>query len=246
MKLYLGNITSTHEKMKQKDFNITIDADELLNSYIWQAMRYISSRQSYVTTEAVNYAQLILANRDKFNPQRLAFFCGDVREQISQRVNWKRNVHVENYHNDICKYDAYSIIASYLEKLHDIEFADYEWYVDCLTADVDIQKREEPLMETGLDRKAELHDIDILFFIKLANAIDTSTHCKVTTKWRNEIEETIAIPHPIALQKWDKNERNCVGYTYHTVYCPLDRITSSAWIAPEYITEIEPLWQNDK
>ena len=226
---------------KQTDNTISLSPDFVLNELIWQATRYISTRSTYVTSYAVDYAALIINNRDKFNSDRLAFFGRDVRMSSSDRVNWKRNVTVNNSSNDVNNYDAYTLIAGHLEKNKDMAFADFDWVVDCLSGEVKAYKRESP-QKSYTDIVEELYDMDMPALIKLANAIDESKHVLVTIDGGTgrKIKE-VCVPVPLATQVYDNEKHTTVGYSYSTGYCPLNRITSSAVICKSAIIKVEPL-----
>lgn len=159
---------------------ISIDADVLLDDYMFQATRYIVGRNSYITSNAIDYLLLIDKNRDKFNEDRLKFFASDIRENISNQVKFFRNVHVENHHNSTCKYDAYSLIVQACIdkgiKAHNT--AKYVFFVDCYTGECKVEGAKQDYSKEYCFRL----DIDLPKFISLANSIDRQKEITIKVK----------------------------------------------------------------
>lgn len=217
---------------------VTVPADFMLDKLIWNATRYIYTRSSYATSYALDYAALIYDNLTMFNPDRLAFFARDVREGISHRVCWKKNVTVEGEYNDRNRFDAYTLIGQYLENRPDIRFCQYDWVVDCINGTVDVMSRD--VWATRYDNTPEtLQDHDIGAFQILANVCDRSKWVDVSVKCVDgKIREVVAVPFTNVEQIPDEKDRPTGEYSYHTCYKLLDSLKSGGWVSPEYIINV--------
>lgn len=217
---------------------IELDADWLLDNCLVWAARYCASRSSYAISYLSDYVTLINKNREKFNPNRVQHLASDLRRIASERLSFYKNVKVENYYNSCNTYEAYYLIGEYLANHPDMRFCDYNWNVDCVTGQIDIEKRDEPLLDfTG--RIKSLYDMDIDIVSRAAAMLSNSQHFKVTTRYNGKEEWTIAAKHISAEQIYDKVKHETIDFKYRVVYISLNRADS--YITPKYITEISKL-----
>ena len=135
---------------KEKDNVVRVSPENLLEELIFPATRYCIGRHSYVSSYAMDYWNIIKANRDVISKHRLLFYAGDIKAEVSNVMNWWDNVRVENAYNDRIVYDAYFLITKYMYEHQDVVFRDYDFVIDCITGNVDVYKRETPLTDSEL------------------------------------------------------------------------------------------------
>lgn len=216
--------------MARKTTNrITLDADFVLDDLIWWGMRYISHRSTYATSAAMDYANLIVNHRHKFDRDRLLFFARDVRSEICDRLRFSDNIKIENYSNDRIERDAYSLIKEEMMR-QSIPWTDshkYRYEVDCMECTCEII----PLDKCEWNEYRALHnDIDVNNFVILADVIDRVFEVRTKYEGReslSECVESINWYQPIGEDK----PRWCREYK------PIDNLHS--FISRNYITKIE-------
>ena len=101
---------------------ILISADTLLDEIMFCATRYCIGRHSYVSSYARDYWSIIKHNREEFNENRLQFLAQDVMAEISNNMNWWKNVHTEEAYNSTIKYDSYYLLSKYLYEHPEVVF----------------------------------------------------------------------------------------------------------------------------
>lgn len=214
-----------------KNNEITIDADWLINSCLCWAMRYCMYRSSYATSDTLEMAQLINANRDKFNENKINIIIRDLRNCANERLEFLDNVELDNRLD--YPFVAYQLIAKELAENPDIRFCDYDWYVDCFTGETKRTKRDKPLMiYQGADCPMRLYDCDIDIVAIAIGILDKDNRWLVRTEYQGKKNTTTcfrlygtSLLDKGGVEKWELK------------YIPLNKPQS--WIANEYITEVE-------
>lgn len=174
-----------------KDYLIKIGADTLLNELTWCATRYCIGRKTYVTSYAKDYCDIIRANRDKFNPERLKFFARDIRANVSDVVGWYSDVRVENAYNDRIVYDAYTLLTKHLQGVTEPS-CNVRYIVDCISGEVTTEAYEPKDYATYFDPQS--CEYDLLPWVRLANCIDRQF--EVTCENDGNVEKAICIQDP--------------------------------------------------
>lgn len=136
--------------LKLPEGTVLLNSDTLINELLFPAMRYCIGRHSYVSSYAETYWSIIRHNRAAFDEERLQFFAGDVKAEISNVMNWWHNVRTTEAYNNTIKYDAYFLLTKYLYEHQDIIFRDNDFEINCLTGDIIVTKREKPLTDSEL------------------------------------------------------------------------------------------------
>lgn len=198
------------------------DFDHLL----WCATRYCIGRHSYVSGYAQDFWRIIQRNRGLLKEDRLKFFARDIRTEVSNIIDRYGNVSVTNAYNDCIKYDALTLLASYVREHPDQRECDTFYEVDCLTGEVEASP-------WGLT-KSHLYslpfhvrnEIDLPYWILLANCIDRQYEVKFL---RNGIARMVlCVKHPIAGEE----------YTFVNNW--------SAYMCRELIIDVKPRFTLDK
>lgn len=197
---------------------IKIDADTLLRDYIWNATRYSIGRKSVVALNLRDYAELIIANRDKFTPDLLKHFAQDIRNEINDQLRWFKNI--EMLSKGKGQFDAYSCIMKHLSdsQLTPRDASKFAWRVN-----IDLGwATTTPLEEKLLPYETFGRDIDIEKAVQLAEVIDNLW--TVSTNFGGKVEEHLCIMTYEAL-----SDTKPVEMRFH----PLERL--SLWLKDKYI-----------
>lgn len=216
-----------------KNKKITLDADWLINNCLCWAMRYCMYRSSYASSDTLEMAQLINANRDKFNENKINIIIRDLRNCANERLEYLDNVELENRLD--APLVAYQLIAKELAENPDIRFCDYDWDVDCYTGEIKRTKREKPLLlNDDPDYPERLHDCDIDSVVKAIAILDKENRYIVKTKFNGKKAETICFKSfgTYMLDKGGVEE-------WKLKYVPVDR--PHVWIDDECIIETSPI-----
>ena len=137
-----------NKKKEQYKDTVTLSCDFLLDELLFPAIRYCINRHSYVSSYAQDYWNIIRHNQEAFNTERLKFFAGDIKAQISDAMNWWKNVHTTEAYNNTIKYDAYFLLTKFLYEHQNIKFEEYDFDINCFTGSVVATKRETPLTDS--------------------------------------------------------------------------------------------------
>lgn len=216
--------------MKSK--KITLDADWLMNNCLCWAMRYCMYRSSYATSDVIDMAQLINANRDKFNENKIGIIIRDLRNCANERLEYLENVELENSLD--APLVAYQLIAKELAENPGIRFCDHDWQVNCFTGELKRTKREKPLMiYQGSDYPKRLYDCDIETVLKAIAILDKDNRWLVKTEYQVKEAENLCVKlyNTIFLDNGVEKWKTC--------YKPLNRPQVS--IVDECITEVTPI-----
>ena len=211
---------------------ISIDADTLLNDFIWNAARYAIRRCTYMSGLHRDIWGVLKGNLDKFNHERLMFFARDIKAEVSDRCRWWINVDTEGAYNDRIRYDAYTLLGKYMCEHPDTDAKHTKFIVDCIKGTVATEPWEKPERWIG-DAWDGLGDCDIDGWQTLAMKIDRLDAVQVTTEYEGKTETYPCIP-----------VYTCVRYSadepwrWELRYNPIDKPASTI-IAEEYIRKVE-------
>lgn len=146
-------------QLKLPKGTVLISTDSLLNDFMFCATRYCIGRHSYVSSYARDYWNIIRHNREEFNENRLQFFAQDVMAEISSSMNWWKNIHTDEAYNSTIKYDSYYLLSKFLYEHPDVVFEKNDFNINCLTGEVTVTEREEPVDVIYYDRMPD-HDLE--------------------------------------------------------------------------------------
>ena len=158
---------------------IVVDKDFFEDS-IWMSYRYCIGRKTIAAVsraaDIARYAKYLSENRRKFNAK-------DIRQEISDCLRFCSNVSIEGYEY---KYDAYSIIFSYIAN-NEVDFTKQKLYINVNDGSVEVVNIENPeLTSRSYDPKSDAHDI--IPWIELANYMADDVYL-VTLEYDGKIEE---------------------------------------------------------
>ena len=215
---------------------VAVNADTLLDLMARAARYDVGGKTGMANATAETIMKMVTANRDCFNEEGLRRLAADIREGISRCIYFRSNIKVSNEWNHLNHYDAYSRIAEVLEKHSDYRFNEMDFAVDCESGEVTVTRKDEPL--AGISRR-DLHDSYIEPWVKLANVLDKDKWCRVTVEYNGKAETLTCIGWPQGFQEYDEKRHETTGYTYRTVYTPIDRAHGASWIADNCIRDTE-------
>lgn len=150
-------------------------SSSIFDDLLWCATRYCIGRQSYVSSYAQEFWNVIKNNKKALSIERLKFFARDIRTNISEIVGMYSNVKVENAYNDKIVGDAYSLLASYIYTFNEKYFNPEDWIftVDCVRCTVHAERNPKFLKDKA---DAFLFTLgkqrNLAYWAMLANCID--------------------------------------------------------------------------
>lgn len=218
---------------KKKDRSIHVSPATFLNKLLWNATRYCIGRQSYVSSYAFDFIQLINDNRDKLSEVRLREYANDIRREISHRVKFTHGILIEG---NSYRVDAYTLFCTYIygrgiKSLK--ELAQYDYLLNVKESTVQPLPASDPIEnEKSFASLLMWHDLNE--WAKLANSIDRLFN--VVCKYDGKVEEIVAYSDMHIDIRQDQIQ---ACYKLH----PLDGASSpSIYIAPEHIIKKTPLF----
>lgn len=206
-----------------------------LEDLIWMSYRYCIGRK---TIAASMHAGNIAQNSYHDIPDdRKEFMAHDIRKEINDKLTWMENVSVSDYRHHIPEDALSSIIwkISYnYSETPPKNWNEKYWKYDVkdgvvsmtMNPDFDSEKKYYETISSKYD--------DLIPWIKLANALDKSTHRIVIIEYDGKIEEKTCFHFPIIDYNLTKIEEAWVGlddYLLNPFIC--------SCINPKYIKEIK-------
>ena len=214
------------KKIKEQKVNMSKSSFE---DFIWMSYRYCIGRKTIAAcTHADTIARVIKDNPGLISPDRIAFNVKDIRNEISNSVNWKKCIHIDGTHFDK---DIFTPLLYELNKYPDRKHKVFHFDADASAIYTVVE--DNSLYEFEY---ADCDYTDLIPWVKLANWMDVTCHRVITTVYEGKKEEHICYPWPRQIQ----NEDGTV--TYKEAWSKVedaDRLSSGWHIAEEYITEIE-------
>lgn len=197
------------------------DFDNLL----WCATRYCIGRHSYVSSYAQDFWRIIRSNRELLKEDRLKFFARDIRAEVSDRVNCYGNISVQHAYNDCIKYDALTLLASYVREHPEQKECETFYEVDCLTGEVNTSPWTLENQRSYSLPFQVCNEIDLPYWVLLANCIDRQYEVKLNCNGNERTE--LCVKHPIA-----KEEYVIVN-------------NWSTYVCNDFIVEVKPLFSEE-
>lgn len=227
---------------EKKNSPISLDPLEWLDGLAIWAMRYCINRSTYANDTWKDILSIIEKNSETFRGnknllQRLKFFAGDIRSEISMSFGWNDGISIEGNSNSIIKTDAYSLITKFLEENPEYSWDCYNFKIDCVKDIVTPHKRKENRSKSSgtFCMYGDFPNDSFSGWIKLANSIDKRN---IITVSNGEIEESeICAEIPTIIDR----KTNEVAM----VWSPLSK-PNLGYYLPEYIKTITFIGSNEK
>lgn len=215
---------------RNKSNTVTIGASRM-EDFIWMSYRYCIGRKTIAAcVHADTIAALILKNPNLLSDERRAFMVQDIREEITNKLNWKRCLHIDGNHfrKDIFTPLMYAL-NEYPEHKNKI------FHFDANTNEIYKVEQDDSLYEFDY---VDVDYNDLIPWVKLANLLDTSCHRVITTVFEGKKQERVCYPFP-------RDIRNDDGtITYKESWAGVedgDCVSICKYICDDYITEIESI-----
>lgn len=239
--------------MTNNKIQISVDKD-FLDTCIWSSIRYFVGRHTIASAyHATDITDLLVKSPDVMSPERRKFLAKDIRSCISDVVRFHNNCQVCGFSDHT---DAVTLmctwLADYLEQNHlIISFVSdgsdgksfnpnrYKWNIDLSTEQVSI----EPLKSTEIGLNTFATDItDLTPWIKLAGYLDPNRQVTYKQKGK-EAQKEVMFAFPVyGTYLEDKDPHFFMGYCTPSQYAESPRM--SAYLAPEAIVSVEPLYKD--
>ena len=214
--------------------NITLKDPSFFKDLLFCASRYCIGR--HTAASASMAADMAKNAIEWLDDEDKRFLAHDIRRQINDILHYKSNMNICDYRGHI-PMDALTRIVECVEKSgfgnQGAGFQMDRHYFEVNSADVTFEPFEVKLNKSFGDAFITAY-IDLLPWIKLANALDTASHYNVTYTFEGKTETTECIVFPY------------VSYDYTTIklrYIPvktyLTRTYVDSWISEEYIDSID-------
>ena len=218
------------KKTKAKP-NLIIDP-KTFEDFVWMSYRYCIGRKSIAACcHADTIRKIIADNPGIISDERLGFEARDIRDRITDCLNWKPNVHIDGSSYGL---DVYS---NFLYQLNDHQPADslsYEFDARSLRISY-----TEPLKEKVSSWETPDSDYtDLVPWVKLANWMDKSCHKRIVTEYNGKTNEFICYPFPRQIRYEDGRVE------YRESWSGVDKagnFSMCSYVAEEYIKEIKEL-----
>lgn len=218
------------KKTKAKP-NLIIDP-ETFEDFIWMSYRYCIGRKTIAACYHADTIRKIIAdNPGMMSDGRLSYDACDIRDRITDCLNWKSNVHIEGipYGQDV--------YSNFLYQLNDHQPA------DSLSYEFDTRAMKilytEPLKEKVSSWETPDSDyMDLISWVKLANWMDKTCHKRIVIEYDGKTVESICYPFPRQI----KYEDGRVEYKESwSMVENVDVFSMHSYITDEYIKEIKEL-----
>jgi hypothetical protein len=215
---------------RKKSNAVTIGASHM-EDFIWMSYRYCIGRKTIAAcTHADTIAALILKNPNLLSDERMAFMVQDIREQITNAINWKRCIYIDGSHY---QKDVFSPLMYALNEYPDRKQTVF--YFDANTNEIYKTEKNESLYEFDT---VDADYNDLIPWVKLANLLDTSCHRVVTVVFDGKKKEIDCYPFPRDI----RNDNGTI--TYKESWAGVedaDCVSICKYICEDYITEIESI-----
>lgn len=217
--------------MAKKKQNTVVISNSKMEDFIWMSYRYCIGRRTIAAcAHADTIASLIINNPNLLSNERRAFMVKDIREEITNKINWKRCIHIEGSHYNK---DVFSPLMYALNEYPDRKQTVFHF--DANSNEIYKVEKDESLYEFDT---VDADYTDLIPWVKLANLLDTSCHRVITIVFDGKKQEINCYPFP-------REVRNLDGtITYKESWASVEDdnfISMCRYIADEYITEIESI-----
>lgn len=210
---------------KNKECNISMNADIFLDDYLWQATRYCVGRRSYVSTMGYDYAKLIHKNLNEFNSERLEFYARDILENVADSIKYYDNIHIDNAYNNSIKTDPITLILKYIKEnnISSNDIDKWKFDVDCTYNTVKGTLYNGEKQVSLLFNQHEI--VHLISWVDLANSLINIYKVDLTNGDTYYVVKSINYVY--------SNSNNL-----EFVYRNIENMNSSTYINPVYIKEI--------
>lgn len=202
--------------------NLITLSTKTVEDLIWMSYRYCIGRRTGV---AIDHARTIMdivhKNPEAFTEEQKMQMVDDIRREINGKLFWARNVVIDMISN----LDIFSLLFYNISDEEDTTKFVYTIHEKTGAIHRDVRLVDTIQPEQGFE---SLY-LDLINWVKLANYLDEDSHYKITTEYQDKIEEHICYAYPIK-----------IGNTYIKVFSSVLEV-SDRYIAPEYITKVEPI-----
>lgn len=182
----------------------------------------MSYRYCIGTTAACTHADTLLKYSKYLSDERKQFNAKDIRHEISSCLNFRQNVLVTGFNDDI---DAYTLLYKYLIEHSEIkDDTKYKFHIDLYKKEVN----SEPYNKGGYITSIIDECYDMTNWIHLANSLDSKSHIRITTNYNNEVKTHMCVEAPV--YNYD-NKR--IKFVYK------DITDNRGYLAEKYIIKIE-------
>lgn len=217
--------------MAKKKQSAVIISNSKMEDFIWMSYRYCIGRKTIAAcTHADTITSLVINNPNLLSDERKAFMVQDIREQITNAINWKNCIYINgsHYRKDIFSPLMYAL-NEYPDRKHTV------FYFDANTNEIYKTKKDESLYEFDT---VDADYNDLIPWVKLANLLDTSCHRVITVVFDGNKQEIDCYPFPREIRNDDGT------ITYKESWAGVEDgncVSMCRYIADEYITEIESI-----
>lgn len=216
--------------MGKKKQNTVVISNSRMEDFIWMSYRYCIGRKTIAAcTHADTIAALISNNPNLLSDDRRAFMVKDIREEITNKINWKRCIHIEGSHYNK---DVFSPLMYALNKYPDRKQTVFHF--DANTNEIYKVEKDESLYEFDT---VDSDYNDLIPWVKLANLLDTSCHRVITVVFDGKKKEIDCYPFPRDI----RNEDGTITYKESWAGVDGNGVSMCRYICEDYITEIESI-----
>ena len=202
---------------------------------IWMSYRYAIGRKSIAS---VLHASDIAQHIDWIPENRRDFTARDILNEVNDKINWMKNVHIDFYGKEEC--DVFSVVFEWFMNNPQEDpikyFMDHEWHINLQTRQIYIEDRKEPPVrnEHGFYYDADIFNdySDYKGWVNLSKFIKGPTHI-ATVDFNNKIEE-------IPVIEWYDCCTAGGEVTFQKKYSKADELPGW-YLSPEYITDIKEI-----
>ena len=194
--------------------------------------RYCIGRKSIAACcHADTIGKIIVDNPDVMSDGKLTFNANDIRDRITDCLNWKANVNIDGSPNGR---DVYSTFLYQLNDYHAVNMLSFEFDACAMRI-----SHTEPLTAQVLAWETPDSDYtDLIPWVKLANWMDKTCHKRIVTEYNGKTEEFICYPFPRQIRYEDGRVEYKESWSDINI---TDNVSVCRYIADEYIKEIKEL-----
>ena len=206
--------------------NITISPNSL-EDFIWMSYRYCIGRHTIAAaSHAGSIANLIFKNLDKFEKEKLEFMASDIRQCILDNVRFNSYIKVVNQHNNP-DWDFYSELL--LTSMRCPTSREVVYTIDFDKREVTWKKIEDIANFRHNWEEFDSMYTNLIPWVKLANALDSKCHKKVTARINNRFETEECFPyvaeyHGVYMKVWASVEHDANSSIHMQQYMNPDMI----------------------
>lgn len=216
-------------------------SNKTMYDLLWMSMRYCIGRHTIATSNhAYEIANIIYDNPGALSNFELTRLAIDIRDEIIGILRWDPRIKITG---TAAGHDMYSELLYTIQTIDDPHRTLFEYNAAYKVFET------YPLGDTNLERVRSRAHIDcdyadLIPWVKLANALDKSTHKKIVCEWEDDkgkkhIDEDICFPYPARVKSND-------GFRYFKAWTPVKAalcrgLLVQSWISEDVIKEIKDI-----